>query len=109
MIISSTLNAFIYPLIEAEKNLLFMSIGQKYLGTSNFSFGTNQNVLLGNDSLFNYVLNAIKKIMSGVKYDKILLELYKIINDKYVIDFKEIISDINKISFLENINQYYKK
>ena len=108
MIISSTLNAFIYPLIEAEKNLLFMSIGQKYLGTSNFSFGTNQNVLLGNDSLFNYVLNAIKKIMSGVKYDKILLELYKIINDKYVIDFKEIISDINKISFLENINQHIK-
>ena len=108
MVISSTLNAFIYPLIEAEKNLLFMSIGQKYLGLSNFLFGTNQNDLLGNDSLFNYVFKAIKQIMSRIKYDKILLELYNIINDKFVIDFKEIISDINKLSFLENINQHIK-
>ena len=29
MIISSTLNAFIYPLIEKEKNLLFLSIGKR--------------------------------------------------------------------------------
>ena len=108
MVISSTLNAFIYPLIEAEKNLLFMTIGQKYLGLSNFLFGTNQNDLLGNDSLFNYVFKAIKQIMSKIKYDKILLELYNIINDKFVVDFKEIISDINKLSFLENINQHIK-
>ena len=108
MIISSTLNAFIYPLIEAEKNLLFMTIGQKYLGLSNFLFGTNQNDLLGNDSLFNYIFKAIKQIMSRIKYDKILLELYNIINDKFVVDFKEIISDINKISFLDNINQHIK-
>ena len=108
MIISSTLNAFIYPLIEAEKNLLFMTIGQKYLGLSDFSFGTNQNDLLGNDSLFNYVFKVIKQIMSRIKYDKILLELYNIINDKFVVDFKEIISDINKLSFLENINQHIK-
>ena len=69
MIISSTLNAFIYPLIEAEKNLLFMTIGQKYLGSSNFLFGTNPNALLGNDSLFNYIFKAIKQIMSKIKYD----------------------------------------
>ena len=108
MIISSTLNAFIYPLIEAEKNLLFMTVGQKNLGLSNFLFGTNQNALLGNDSVFNYVFKAIRQIMSRIKYDKILLELYKIINDKFIIDFKEIISDIINTSFIENINQHIK-
>ena len=50
MIISSTLNAFIYPLIEGEKNLLFMTVGQKNLG--NFLFGSNQNFFLGNNLLF---------------------------------------------------------
>ena len=107
MIISSTLNTFIYPLIEAEKNLLFMTIGQKNLD-SNFLFGTSQNFLLGQDSLFNYIFNAIKQMMSRIKYDKILLELYKIINDKFIIDFKEIISDVGKSTFLENINQHIK-
>ena len=102
MIISATLNAFIYPLIEAEKNLLFMTIGQKNLG--NFLFGSNQNTLLGNDSLFNYTFKAINQIMSKIKYDKILLELYKIINDKFIIDFKEIISNIDNTSFAQNIN-----
>ena len=29
MIISSTLNTFIYPLIEQEKNIIFLSIGKK--------------------------------------------------------------------------------
>ena len=106
MIISTTLNAFIYPLIEAEKNLTFMTIGQKGLHLSNFLFGSNQNFLLGYDSLFNYVFKAIKQMMIRIKYDKILLELYKIINDKFVIDFKEIFSDIDKISFLEKINQH---
>lgn len=106
MIISTTLNAFIYPLIEAEKNITFMTIGQKGLNLSNFLFGSNQNFLLGYDSLFNYVFKAIKQMMIRIKYDKILLELYKIINDKFVIDFKEIFSDVDKISFLENINQH---
>lgn len=106
MIISTTLNAFIYPLIEAEKNITFMTIGQKGLNLSNFLFGSNQNFLLGYDSLFNYVFKAIKQMMIRIKYDKILLELYKIINDKFVIDFKEIFSNIDKISFLENINQH---
>jgi hypothetical protein len=104
MIISTTLNAFIYPLIEAEKNITFMTIGQR--GLSNFLFGSNQNFLLGYESLFNYVFKAIKQMMIRIKYDKILLELYKIINDKFVIDFKEIFSDVDKISFLENINQH---
>ena len=106
MIISATLNAFIYPLIEAEKNLLFMTIGQKNLG--NFLFGSNQNTLLGNDSLFNYTFKAINQIMSKIKYDKILLELYKIINDKFIIDFKEIISNIDNTSFAQNINLHIK-
>ena len=106
MIISSTLNTFIYPLIEAEKNLLFMTVGQKNLG--NFLFGSNQNSLIGNDSLFNYVFKAINQMMSRIKYDKILLELYKIINDKFIIDFKEIISKIDNTSFIENINQHIK-
>ena len=106
MIISTTLNAFIYPLIEAEKNLLFMTIGPKNLG--NFLFGSNQNVLLGNDSLFNYVFKAINQIMSKIKYDKILLELYKIINDKFIIDFKEIISNIDNTPFTQNINHHIK-
>ena len=108
MIISSTLNTFIYPLIEAEKNILFMSVGQRGLELSNFLFGTNQNFLLGYDSLFNYIFKAIKQIMIRIKYDKILLELYKIINDKFIIDFKEIFSDIDKISVLENINQHIR-
>ena len=109
MIISSTLNTFIYPLIEAEKNLMFMTIGQKNLGLTNFLFGSNPNGLLGNDSLFNYVFKAIKQIMSRYKYDKILLEIYKIINDKFIIDFKEIISDNNNnTSFIENLNQHIK-
>jgi len=106
MIISTTLNAFIYPLIEAEKNILFMTIGQRGLNLSNFLFGSNQNFLLGYDSLFNYVFKAIRQMMIRIKYDKILLELYKIINDKFIIDFKEIFSDMDKISFLENINQH---
>ena len=109
MIISSTLNAFIYPLIEAEKNLVFMTIGQKNLGITNFLFGSNPNGLLGNDSLFNYIFKAIKQIMSKNKYDKILLEIYKIINDKFIIDFKEIISDNNNnTSFIENLNQHIR-
>ena len=108
MIISSTLNVFIYPLIEAEKNLVFMAIGQKNLGKSNFLFGTNQSMLLGYDSLFNYAFKALKEIMSKIKYDKILFELYKITNDKFIIDFKEI-TDLDKLSILENINKHIKK
>ena len=108
MIISSTLNAFIYPLIEQEKNLLFLSIGKRNLISSNFIFGNNQNNLLGSDSLFNHSFKAIKQIMKRISYDKILLELYKIVNDKFVVDFKEIINDINNLSY-ENINQHIKK
>ena len=108
MIISSTLNAFIYPLIEQEKNLLFLSIGKRDLISSNFIFGNNQNNLLGSDSLFNHSFKAIKQIMKRISYDKILLELYKIVNDKFVVDFKEIINDINNLSY-EIINQHIKK
>ena len=35
--------------------------------------------------------------------------LYKIVDDKFVVDFKEIINDINNISHVENINQHIKK
>ena len=108
MIISSTLNSFIYPLIEQEKNLIFLSIGKKNLNSSNFIFGNNQYNLLGTDSLFNHSFKAIKQIMKRITYDKILLELYKIVNDKFVVDFKEIINDINNISNIENINQHIK-
>ena len=108
MIISSTLNSFIYPLIEQEKNLLFLTIGKRDLISSNFIFGNNQNNLLGSDSLFNHSFKAIKQIMKRISYDKILLELYKIVNDRYVVDFKEIINDINNLSY-ENINQHIKK
>ena len=108
MIISSTLNAFIYPLIEQEKNLLFLSIGKRDLISSNFIFGNNQNNLLGSDSLFNHSFKAIKQIMKRISYDKILLELYKIVNDKFIVDFKEIINDINNLSY-EIINQHIKK
>ena len=109
MIISSTLNTFIYPLIEQEKNIIFLAIGKKQLNSSNFIFGSNHYNLLGNDSLFNHSFKTIKQIMKGIHYDKILLELYKIVNDKFVIDFKEIINDINNISHVENINQHIKK
>ena len=108
MIISSTLNSFIYPLIEQEKNLIFLSIGKKNLNSSNFIFGNNQYNLLGTDSLFNHSFKAIKQIMKRITYDKILLELHKIVNDKFVVDFKEIINDINNISNIENINQHIK-
>ena len=108
MIISSTLNAFIYPLIEQEKNLLFLSIGKRNLISSNFIFGNNQNNLLGSDSLFNHSFKAIKQIMKRISYDKILLELYKIVNDKFVVDFKEIINNIDNISY-DIINQHIKK
>ena len=108
MIISSTLNAIIYPLIEADKNILFLTVGQRGLNLSNFLFGSNRNVLLGRDSLFYYVFKAIKQMMIRIKYDKILLELYKIVDDKFLIDFKEIISDIEKSTFLESINQHIK-
>ena len=50
----------------------------------------------------------IKQIMKRISYDKILLELYKIVNDKFVVDFKEIINDINNLSY-EIINQHIKK
>jgi hypothetical protein len=108
MIISSTLNTFIYPLIEQEKNLLFLCIGKRNLISSNFIFGNNQNNILGSDSLFNHSFKAIKEIMKRISYDKILLELYKIVNDKFVVDFKEIINDINNISN-DIINQHIKK
>ena len=109
MIISSTLNAFIYPLIEQEKNLIFLSIGKKNLNSSNFIFGNNQYNLIGQDSLFNHSFKAIKQIMKRITYDKILLELYKIVNDKFVVDFKEIINDINNIANIENLNQHIKQ
>ena len=109
MIISSTLNTFIYPLIEQEKNIIFLGIGRKNLNSSNFIFGNNQHNLLGTESLFNHTFKAIKQIMERIKYDKILLELYKIVNDKFVIDFKEIINDIKNISSIEYINQNIKK
>ena len=109
MIISSTLNTFIYPLIEQEKNIIFLGIGRKNLNSSNFIFGNNQYNLLGTESLFNHTFKAIKQIMERIKYDKILLELYKIVNDKFVIDFKEIINDIKNISSIEYINQNIKK
>ena len=109
MIISSTLNTFIYPLIEQEKNIIFLSIGKKNLASSNFIFGNNQYNLIGNDSLFNHSFKTIKQIMKGISYDKILLELYKIVNDKFVVDFKEIINDINNISHVENINLHINK
>ena len=109
MIISSTLNTFIYPLIEQEKNIIFLSIGKKNLNSSNFIFGNNKYNLLGTDSLFNYTFKTIKQIMKGINYDKILFELYKIVNDKFVVDFKEIINDINNISYIENINKHIKK
>ena len=109
MIISSTLNAFIYPLIEQEKNLIFLSIGKKNLNSSNFIFGNNQYNLIEQDSLFNHSFKAIKQIMKRITYDKILLELYKIVNDKFVVDFKEIINDINNIANIENLNQHIKQ
>lgn len=108
MIISSTLNAFIYPLIEQEKNLLFLCIGKRNLISSNFIFGNNQNNILGSDSFFNHSFKAIKQIMKRISYDKILLELYKIVNDKFVVDFKEIINNIDNIS-CDIINQHIKK
>ena len=108
MIISSTLNAFIYPLIEQEKNLLFLCIGKRNLISSNFIFGNNQNNILGSDSFFNHSFKAIKQIMKRISYDKILLELYKIVNDKFVVDFKEIINNIDNISY-DIINQHIKK
>ena len=109
MIISSTLNTFIYPLIEQEKNIIFLGIGQRGLNSSSFIFGNNSNALLGYDSLFYNIFKTIKEIMKIITYDKILLELYKIVDDKFVLDFKEIISDIDKILFLENINKHIKK
>ena len=108
MLISSTLNAFIYPLIEQEKNLLFLCIGKRNLISSNFIFGNNQNNILGSDSFFNHSFKAIKQIMKRISYDKILLELYKIVNDKFVVDFKEIINNIDNISY-DIINQHIKK
>ena len=108
MIISSTLNAFIYPLIEQEKNLLFLCIGKRNLIASNFIFGNNQNNILGSDSFFNHSFKAIKQIMKRISYDKILLELYKIVKDKFVVDFKEIINNIDNISY-DIINQHIKK
>ena len=106
MIISSTLNAFIYPLIEAQRNILFLSFGRKSL-CSSFLFGNNSQDILGPISLFNYTFQAIRQIMGRIKFDKILLELFKLINDKFIIDFKEIITDINK-SIIDNINQHIK-
>jgi hypothetical protein len=46
--------------------------------------------------------------MKRISYDKILLELYKIVNDKFVVDFKEIINNIDNISY-DIINQHIKK
>ena len=46
--------------------------------------------------------------MKRISYDKILLELYKIVNDKFVVDFKEIINNIDNI-FYDIINQHIKK
>lgn len=74
-----------------------MIIGQRGLSTSNFLFGSNQNFFFGYNSLFNYIFKAIKQIVIRIKYYKILVELCKIINDKFSIDFKEILSYADKI------------
>ena len=105
MIISSTLNAFIYPLIEQEKNLLFLSIGKRNLISSNFIFGNNQNNLLGSDSLFNHSFKAIKQIMKRISYDKILLELYKIVNDEFKGKEKSKSTNINNINYNPEKNE----
>ena len=97
MVITSIHNIFIYPLKKKKKNIIFLGIGRKNLNSSNFIFGNNQYNLLGTESLFNHTFKAIKQIMERIKYDKILLELYKIVKDKFVIDFKKINNDIKNI------------
>ena len=97
----------ISQLINNQKNILFLTLGQNDLGSSKFLFGNLPKNLLGNDSFFNYSFQTICDIMNNNKqYENILVELFKITNNKFSIEYVRII-----INLLERNNSRinYKK
>ena len=110
MLISHSINSILSQLIDNEKNILFITFGERNLGVSNFIFGSNVNndSFLGKDSFFNYTYqNIVASMDKSFPYDNILVEIYKITNEKFLLDYKQIIIDSHK-SIIDNINTNIK-
>ena len=85
----------ISQLIQNQKNILFLTLGENELGSSTFLFGKSPKNLLGNDSFFNYSFQTICDIMNNNKqYENILVELFKITNNKFSIEYVRIIINL---------------
>ena len=78
-------------LIENEKNVLFITFGENNLGATKFFLGSNQGNLLNNESFFSFAYQTILQTMNkNYQYDNILIEIYKIANEKFIVDYVKI-------------------
>lgn len=88
LLIASTLNPVITQLIKNERNLLFLTLGETGLGMTKFLFGHSTGNLINKDSYFNYAYQQILKDMKTYfPFDNILIEIYKISNEKFILDY----------------------
>jgi hypothetical protein len=90
-LIANSLSSMIYQLVQNQKNILFLTLGQNDLGSSKFIFDNSPGYLLGKNSFFNYSFQTIYQIMNKDKqYENILVEIYKITNNKFIIEYVRI-------------------
>lgn len=88
LLMSNTIDSILSALIENEKNITFITLGESNLGTTKFLFGPSHGNLLNNNSFFNYSIQTILQTMSSnFKYDNVLIEIYKIANEKFTVDY----------------------
>lgn len=91
MLISRSINLMLANLIENEKNVLFITFGENNLGATKFFLGSNQGNLLNNESFFSFAYQTILQTMNkNYQYDNILIEIYKIANEKFIVDYVKI-------------------
>lgn len=87
-LISRSINLMLENLIDNNKNVLFITFGENNLGATKFFLGSNQGNLLNNESFFSFAYQTILKTMSkNYQYDNFLIEIYKIANEKFIVDY----------------------
>lgn len=68
------------------KIILYKPLKSFYIGKTKFLFGNNLNHI-ENESIFIYVFNLVYSFLSeNLEIKNILLDIYKISNEKYIID-----------------------
>lgn len=88
LLMSNTIDSILSALIENEKNITFITLGESNLGTTKFLFGPSHGNLLNSNSFFNYSIQTILQTMgNNFKYDNVLIEIYKIANEKFTVDY----------------------